>query len=98
MSVFGKSWVELMDALQNGTELPKIRDGSSGVFTYLSCQRVPTDPKVQDEYDENFRQQLGRDPEIGDYAGGSALRLKDVVFKTERQFPPKKVNYFIFIK
>ncbi len=72
-AVFGRSWVELMDALQNGTELPNIRDGSSTDSTYLSCQRVPTDPKVQQEYDENFRQQLGRDPEIGDYAEGSAL-------------------------
>jgi len=72
-AVFGRSWVELMDALQNGTELPKIRDGSSSDSTYLSCPRVPTDPKVQQEYDENFRQQLDRDPEIGDYAEGSAL-------------------------
>ncbi len=38
------------------------QDPVSRVFAYLSCQRVPTDPKVQEEYDENFRQQLGRDP------------------------------------
>jgi hypothetical protein len=66
-AVFGRSCVELMNSLQNGTQLPKIRDGSSSDSTYLSCPMVPTDPKVQQEYDENFRQQLGRDPEIGDY-------------------------------
>jgi len=72
--VFGENWIQLMDALQNGTELPRSRDGYSGDFTYFSCPRVPTDPKVQEEYDENFRQKLGRDPEICDYfEEGSAL-------------------------
>jgi len=63
-TVFGKSWIDLIDALQNGTELPKIRDGSSGDFTYLSCPTVPTDPKVQQEYDRIFG---GRDPQISDF-------------------------------
>jgi len=72
--VFGENWIQLMDALQNGTELPRSRHGSSYDFTYYSCPRVPTDPKVQEEYDENFRQKLGRDPEICDYfEEGSAL-------------------------
>lgn len=71
-TVFGKSWIELVDALQNGTELTKIRDGSKGDSTYLSCPTVPTDSDVQKKYDD-FRQ-LGRDPEISDYfEGGSAL-------------------------
>jgi hypothetical protein len=74
--VFGESWIELVDALQNGTELPRVQDGSSGDFRYLSCPIDETDPDVQSEYDVNFRQKLGRDPEIGDYMGG------------ERQFPP----------
>ncbi len=65
--VFGNRWIELVDALQNRTGLPKFCDESSDDFSYLSCPRVPTDPKVQEEYDEKFRQQLGRDPEIGDY-------------------------------
>jgi hypothetical protein len=67
---FGKSSIKLLDALQNGTELPKNRDGSSDNFRYLSCPTDPTDQDVQQEYDVNFRQKLGRDPEIGDYMGG----------------------------
>lgn len=65
-AVFGKSSIELLDALQNGTELPKILDGSSGDFTYLSYPTVPTNAEVQQEYDRIFRQ-LGRDPQISDY-------------------------------
>ena len=73
-SVFGKNWIELVDALQNGTELTKIRDGSNGDSTYLSCPTVETDPEVQKIYDTIFRQKLGRKPEISDYfEGGSAL-------------------------
>jgi len=52
--VFGKDWIQLMDALQNGTELPRVMDGSSGDFGYLSRPTVETDPKVQDEYNKNF--------------------------------------------
>ena len=71
---FGDSWIKLMDALQNGTELPRCQDGSSGDFSYLSYPIAPTDPDVQRNYDEYFRRQLGRDPEIGDYfEEGSAL-------------------------
>jgi hypothetical protein len=62
-SVFGKVWIDLMDALQNGTELTKIRDGSKGDFSYLSFPTSPTDPEVQKDYDENF----GREPKIGDF-------------------------------
>lgn len=72
-AVFGKSSIELMDALQNGTELPKNRDGSSGDFTYLSFPTDPTDPEVQQEYDRIFGEyfrQLGRDPQISDYFEG----------------------------
>ena len=70
--VFGKSWIELVDALQNGTELPKVRDGSKGDSTYLSFPTVPTDSDVQKKYDD-FRQ-LDGDPQISDYfEGGSAL-------------------------
>ena len=73
-AVFGKSWIELVGALQNGTELPKILDGSSGDFTYLSCPTDPTDPDVQQEYDFNFGQKLDTDPKIGDYfEGGTAV-------------------------
>lgn len=73
-AIFGKSWIELMDALQNGTELPRIQDGSSGDFRYLSCPTVETDPKVQQSYDVNFGQKLGRDPQISDYfEGGTAV-------------------------
>jgi hypothetical protein len=61
--VFGKNWIDLMDALQNGTELTKIRDGSKGDFSYLSFPTSPTDPEVQKDYDENF----GREPKIGDF-------------------------------
>jgi hypothetical protein len=72
--VFGNRWIELVDALQNRTELPIVEDGSSGDFPYFSCPRVPTDPKVQQIYDTIFRQQLGRDPEISDYfEGGTAV-------------------------
>jgi hypothetical protein len=72
--VFGNRWIELVDALQNRTELPIVEDGSSGDFSYFSCPRVPTDPKVQQIYDTIFRQQLGRDPEISDYfEGGTAV-------------------------
>jgi hypothetical protein len=70
---FGKNWIDLMDALQNGTELPRVQDGSSGDFRYLSYPIAPTDPEVQQSYDDNFRKQLGRKPEISDYAGESAL-------------------------
>jgi len=63
-AIFGKSCIELMDDLQNGTKLSKFRDGSSGDFTYLSCPTVPTDPKVQQEYDRIFG---GRDPQISDF-------------------------------
>jgi hypothetical protein len=73
-AIFGKSWIELVDALQNGTELSGVRDGSSGDFSYLSCPTVETDPEVQQSYDDNFRRQLGRDPEISDYfEGGTAV-------------------------
>ncbi len=76
-AVFGKSWIELVDALQNGTELPRVQDGSSGDFRYLSCPTVETDPEVQRSYDEIFGEyfrQMGRKIEINDYAeGGSAL-------------------------
>jgi hypothetical protein len=72
-AVFGKSLIELVDALQNGTELPRIQDGSSGDFTYLSCPTVPTDSDVQKKYDD-FRRQLDKDPEISDYfEGGTAV-------------------------
>ena len=66
-AVFGRNWVELMDALQNRTELPREWDGSSGEFRYLSCPTVETIHKVQNEYDEIFGQKLGRKPEISDY-------------------------------
>ena len=69
-AVFGKISIELMDALQNGTELPKILDGSSGDFTYLSFPTDPTDPEVQQKYDRIFRahfEQLGRKPKISDF-------------------------------
>jgi hypothetical protein len=71
---FGKSSIKLLDALQNGTVLPEIQDGSSGDFKYLSCPTVETDPEVQQNYDEIFRQQLGGDPKIDDYfEGGTAV-------------------------
>jgi hypothetical protein len=77
-SVFGKSSIDLINSLQNGKELPKIRDGLFGDFTYISCPTVPTDAEVQREYDVIFGQKLGRDPEIGDYfEGGSTLTLKN---------------------
>ena len=63
-SVFGKSWIELVDALQNGKELTEIRDGSKCDSRYLSCPTVETDPKVQDEYDEIFGK---LNPEISNY-------------------------------
>jgi hypothetical protein len=74
-AIFGKSWIELMDALQNGTELSRIQDGSSGDFRYLSCPTVETDPKVQQSYDEIFGEyfrQMGREIEISDYAEGGS--------------------------
>lgn len=73
-SIFGKNWIELVDALQNGTEFPKVRDGSKGDSTYLSCPTDPTNPKVKQEYDVNFGQKLDTDPKIGDYfEGGTAV-------------------------
>jgi hypothetical protein len=73
-AVFGKSWIKLVDALQNGQELTEIRDGSKGNFRYLSCPTSPTDPNVQKKYDVNFGQKLGRDPQISDYfEGGTAV-------------------------
>jgi hypothetical protein len=73
-SVFGKSWIELVDALQNGQELTEIRDGSKGNFRYLSCPTSPTDPNVQKKYDD-FRRQLDKDkdPKIVDYLEGTAV-------------------------
>jgi hypothetical protein len=66
---FGNSWINLMTALQNGTELQEILDGgSSNNNGYLSFPFYQVNPKVQREYDANFRQQLGRDPQISDYA------------------------------
>lgn len=73
-AVFGKSWIELVNAIQNGKELPKIMDGSSGDFTYLSFPTDPTDPEVQQEYDENFIQLLGRNPEISDFSMNPIIR------------------------
>ena len=71
---FGKNWIDLMDALQNGTKLPRIQGGSSSNYTYLSFLKVPTDAEVQESYDKTFRQQLGRDPIISDYfEGGTAV-------------------------
>lgn len=61
---FGNSWMNLVDSLQNGTELPKIRDGSSNFFSYLSCTINPVDPSVQSVYDRNFRK---KDPKISDF-------------------------------
>jgi hypothetical protein len=49
-----ESWIELMDALQNGTNLPKIDSRSKSDFTYLSFPIFPIDPKVQQIYNENF--------------------------------------------
>lgn len=74
-TVCGKSWIELVDALQNGTELPRVHSiHQFGDFRYLSCPTVETDPEVQKNYDEIFRQKLGRDPEISDYfEGGTAV-------------------------
>jgi len=69
-AVLGKSSIDLIDALQNGTELPEILDGSSGDFTYLSFPTVPTDPEVQQDYYRIFRahfEQLGREPKITDF-------------------------------
>ena len=67
---FGDSWIKLMDALQNGTELPRVQDGSFVDFSYISYPTDPTDPEVQRNYDEYFRRQLGRDPEFSDYTEG----------------------------
>jgi len=66
-AVFGRSWVELMNDLQNRKELPKILDGSSGNFRYLSCTTSQIDLEIQKNYDENFGRQLGREPKISDY-------------------------------
>jgi hypothetical protein len=75
-SIFGKSWIELVDALQNGTELPRVQDALPDYFGYLSCPTDPTDPtdpEVQKKYDD-FRRQLDKDPEISDYLGGTAVQ------------------------
>jgi hypothetical protein len=63
-AVFGRSWVELMDSLQNGSSVPKIHDESSVDFRYLSFPTVETDPVVQRNYDENFKKD---DLQISDY-------------------------------
>ena len=75
--VSGRSWIELMNALQNGTELPIVQDGGlSGDFGYLSCPTDPTDLEVQIEYNKNFRKEDGSELQISDYFGGGL------------QFPP----------
>jgi hypothetical protein len=65
---FGDSWIKLMDALQNGTELPRCQDGSSGDFSYLSCPTDQTDPEVQSEYEQNFKKEDGSELQISDYS------------------------------
>jgi hypothetical protein len=69
-SVYGRSSIDLINSLQNGTELPRIQGGSAGDYTYLSYLRAPTDPKIQQDYDaifgEHFRR-LGREPRISDF-------------------------------
>jgi hypothetical protein len=65
---FGRNWVELVDSLQNGTELPRCRDGSSGDFSYLSCPTVETVPEVQSEYNKNFKKEDGGELQISDYS------------------------------
>jgi hypothetical protein len=65
---FGDSWIKLMDALQNGTELPRCQDGSSGDFSYLSCPTDQTDPEVQSEYEQNFKKEDGDELQISDYS------------------------------
>jgi hypothetical protein len=75
-TTFGKSWIELLDALQNRTELPRVQDALPDYFGYLSCPTDPTDPtdpEVQKKYDD-FRRQLDKDPEISDYLGGTAVQ------------------------
>ena len=69
-TTFGKSWIELLDALRNETELPRVQDALPDYFGYLSCPTDPTDPKVQREYDRIFGKhfrQLRRDPRKSDY-------------------------------
>jgi hypothetical protein len=65
---FGNFWIELMNALQNGTELPRCRDRSSSDFSYLSCPTDPTDPEVQSEYEQNFKKEDGSELQISDYS------------------------------
>ena len=67
-AVFGKSWIELVDALQNGTELPRVQDGSSDNFSYLSCPTALTDPEMQSEYEHNFKKEDGGELQISDYS------------------------------
>lgn len=62
-AVFGNSWIKLMDALQNGKELPRVRDGSSSNFGYLSFPTGSIDQKVQSEYEHNFKKEE-REPKI----------------------------------
>jgi hypothetical protein len=69
-AVFGETWIILMNALQYGTKLPNIMDGSSSDSTYLSFPKNPTDPKIQQDYDRIFGEyfrQLRRDPQISDF-------------------------------
>ena len=64
---FGDSWIKLMNSLQNGTELPKIQNGSSSDSSYLSCPTAQIDLEIQRNYDENFGQ-LARESQISDFA------------------------------
>jgi len=67
-AVFGDSCIKLMDALQNGTELPRCQDGSLSNFGYLSCITEPVTPEVQSEYNKNFRKEDGSELQISDYS------------------------------
>jgi hypothetical protein len=69
-AVFGKSWIELVDALQNGTEFPRVQGSRFiGDSRYLSCPTRETDPNVQKEYDEYFKKgNRRRKLQISDYS------------------------------
>lgn len=89
-AVFGKDWIDLLNALQKGEYPLKKWDGPSFDYRYrhLSFHTDPTDPEIQQEYNEIFGEyfrQLGREIEISDYAEGEALSTT----KTSQIFPKK---------
>lgn len=59
--------MRLISALSDGTELPRCIDGPIFDYSHLSRPTVPAPPEDISDYENFFREPLGRGPRISDY-------------------------------